>query len=65
MLPKIRHKARKNIIKTEICRDKGMADTLLEAESLQISRIYGTRAIGSLCLYAGHASRPENCVALC
>ena len=50
MLPKIRHKARKNIIKTEICRDKGMADTLLEAESLQISRIYGTRAIGSLCL---------------
>ena len=34
MLPEIRHKARKKIIKTKICQDKGVADTLLEAESV-------------------------------
>ena len=44
MPPEIRHKIEK-IIKTEVCRDKGVADTLLEAKSVQISRI-GTRAIG-------------------
>ena len=63
MLTETRHKARKN--KAEICWDKGVADTLLEEESVQISWIYGTRPIGSPCLNAGyHASRPENCVAL-
>ena len=66
MLPEIRHKARKKIIKTKICQDKGVADTLLEAESVQISRIYGTLATGSPCLKVDyHTSRPENCVALC
>ena len=33
-----------------MCRYKGVTDTLLEAESVQISRIYGTRAKGSPCL---------------
>lgn len=40
-----------------------MADTLLEAENVQI---YETRGIGSPCSNAGYyISRPENCVALC
>ena len=45
MPPEIRHEARKKIVKTKICREKGVADTLLEAESVQISRIYGTGAM--------------------
>ena len=66
MPPEIRHKAQKKIVKTKMCRYKGVADTLLEAESVQISRIYGTRAKGSPCLNTDyHASRPEHCVALC
>ena len=64
MLPEIRYKARKKIIKTEIRRDKGVADTLLEAENVHISRIYRTHATGLPCLNAVYyVSRPENCVA--
>ena len=65
-LPEIKHKARKKIIKTKMCLDKAVVDTLLEVEILQISWAYGTRTVGSPCWNAGyHAWRPENCVALC
>ena len=58
---------REKITKTKICLDIGVVDTLLEAESVyRYPWAYGTRAMGSPCLNAGyHASRPENCVALC
>ena len=49
-------------MKREICRDKGVVDTLLEAEA----DILGIRNPRYRFTTLGcHASRPENCVALC